>query len=82
MPQSTMTVGELRELLTACDDDDEVFIRHDTGNYWHMIRADGISEVSEAYAKHSEYLNGLQVLGDENQIDEADPKIRKVVLIG
>lgn len=80
----TMTKAQLIERLEFADDDDEVFILTQSGDYWRTELALPVREVSDGTITWSEYHRTYQMPNPDNDDeDEDDDHPNKyVILIG
>lgn len=64
-PQA-LTVGELKEMLSQYNDNDEVLVSYQSGDYWRTEVAKKITDVDEAYVVYSDYHQCDKISEDEN----------------
>jgi len=65
-----MTKQELIDLLEDVDDNEEIFVAVQTGDYWRHVAVKPIYDLDQKPVKHSGYLDSLELLDEEDEDSE------------
>lgn len=77
----TMTVGELRKLLSGVEDDVLVGFEVPAGDYWRSTLLGTIRKAEHGIVKYSEYHRRYTILDAEREDKEEFPETLPSVLI-
>lgn len=76
----TLTVQDLRELLSGYPDDTPVLLAAASGDYWGTTLAQGISGGETAEVRYSSYHQSFMV-PDPDQEQDSDAPLSEVLLL-
>lgn len=60
-----MTKAELIEALESMNDEDEIFVKVQTGNYWRQIAVKSVDSLDNESVRYSNYLESLEVVEED-----------------
>lgn len=75
-----MKVKNLINILSSLDQDAEIYIIYDYGDYWHSIVATPVKTVEENDIKYSEYHKKYEVV-DRGDVESDENKTKTVITL-
>lgn len=76
---STMTKLELLEALKEFNDEDEIYVAIQTGDYWRHVAVKPVTKLESTTVKYSDYLQSFELISDDDaNFRYADEEIESI----